>query len=357
MTLVNLKIFVWIAVFLAVVELSLEVRANYRGWDTLVFGAVNAGESALQQTPGGREFGPTPSFPFRSRIVSVERKSGNHRYWVASSSHAEDRYLPPTVIFPVIFERLLKEDGIDAVVLNASRSGNDIAANVEDLKRWGELWKPEYVILYQMSLTVGSIAKRIYSGNRVQASPSLNQKEKAGGPITWLNRLVEETTIYANMKGQVAARIGANRVLANDLGVQGEREFADMLHEFIGAARAIGATPVLTTFATSHTRKDLSEIPEEIALGLFKYSSFLSVEGWVASIERLNAVMKRVAAQEGVMLIDVESAVAGRPQYFRDFVHFTPEGHEAVAQTMRTALVELERRNARVSVLGQKETL
>ncbi len=343
MNLVCLKLFFWIACFLIVGELGLEVRAKQRGWESILFGLTTSVQSVPQQGQEDSEFGPTANFPFRSRVIPLERKSGNHRYWVASSSHAEDIYLPPSMTFPDILERLLKEAGGDVAVLNASRAGIDIPENGNDLKRWGEQWRPDIVILYQMSMTISSIAKRTLAGTRAQGAPALNHAAKAVGPITWVNRLVEMTTIYANVKGQISARIGANRVLANDLGLQGEQEFSAMLQDFIDITRATGSVPVLTTFATSNTRKHLAVFPKDIALGLFKYSSFLSVEGWVTSVERLNAVIRRVAAQEGIMLIDVEGAVAGRPEFFRDFVHFTPAGHDAVARTMRDALTGHER--------------
>ncbi len=355
MTFAHLKLFFWIASLIVLAELGLEVRANQRGWDTMVFGFPAAGQSEPAQGKDNVEFGPTPTFPFRSRIIPEARKSGNHRYWVASSSHAEDIYLPPTMIFPTILERLLREGGVNASVLNASRAGNDIPRNVDDFRRWGSQWKPDYVILYQMSLTIGSIAKHIFSERRSQISPPVDGAGPAEKPFSWANRLVEKTTIYSNMKGQLTARVGASRVLANDLGMQGEQEFSAMLLDFIGATRAIGSVPVLTTFATSHTRKHLAEFPQEIAMFLFKYSSFLSVEGWVASVERLNTVVKRVATDEGVMLIDVASAVADHPEYFRDFVHFTPAGHEAVARTMRDALMELEREEPVPSAVQQGE--
>ena len=309
----------------------------------MLFGLTTSVQSVPQRGQGDDEFGPTSSFPFRSRIIPMKRQPGTHRYWVASSSHAEDYYLPPSMTFPVILERLLREERGDAAVLNASRAGIDIPENVNDIKRWGEQWRPDYVILYQLSMTISSIAKRTLAGTRAQGAPALNHAAKAVGPITWMNRLVEMTTIYANVKGQISARIGANRVLANDLGLQGEQEFSAMLQDFIDTTRVIGSVPVLTTFATSNTRKHLAVFPKDIALGLFKYSSFLSVEGWVTSVERLNAVIRRIAAQERIMLIDVEGAVSGRPEFFRDFVHFTPAGHEAVARTMRDALMELER--------------
>jgi hypothetical protein len=339
-TLSHLKVFLWIIVFIALLELGLEVRAKQRGWDTMVFGFPPPMQSASSKQDGKGEFGPTPAFPFRSRIVPLERESGNHRYWVASSSHAEDIYLTPPMIFPNILEGFLKESKINAVVLNASRAGLDIPGNVDDLKRRGPEWKPDYAILYQMSLSIGSIAKHVLGSPAQGASAKASDAKE--GPITWINRLVEKTTIYANVKGQITARIGASRVLANGLGLQAEQEFTAMLRDFIGVARSIGSVPVLTTFATSHTRKHLGDIPQDIALGLFKYSSILSVEGWVASVEQFNAAVKRVAIEERVLLIDVEDAVAGHPEYFRDFVHFTPAGHEAVAKAMGVALLHVE---------------
>ena len=347
----HLKLFFWIAGVIVLVELGLEVRANQRGWDTMIFGFPAAAQSVSAQGTDKIEFGPTPTFPFRSRITPKERRPGNHRYWVASSSHAEDTYLPSTMIFPNILDRLLREGGVNAAVLNASRAGNDIPGNIDDLRRWGPEWKPDYVILYQMSSTIGSLAKQIFSIKRSQIAPSSNGLGPVEKPFSWANRLVEKTTVYANVKGQLTARIGATRVMANDLGLQGEQEFAAKLRNFIGAARAIGSVPILTTFATSHTRKQLAGFPQEIALSLFKNSSFLSVEGWVTSVERLNMVVKRVATDEGIMLIDIESTVANHPEYFRDYVHFTPAGHEAVARTMRDALMQLDRRESVLSAV------
>lgn len=357
MKLAYLKIVIWISVSLVAVEFALEVRAMSRGWDTLFFGSAIVGERVIQKAGGSSEFGPTPSFPFRSRIVPITKSSGDQRYWIASSSHAEDSYLQPTAIFPVVLDRTLNEEGLSAVVLNASRAGNDISANVEDLKRWGPQWNPDYVILYQMSLTVGSISKKLFSGNRGQKASLNAQAEKTAGPISWVNKLVESTTIYANVKGQIAARVEASRVLANDLGIQGEQEYAELVHQFIRAARGIGAAPILTTFATSHTRQHLGKFPEEIALLLFRNGAFLSVEGWVRSIERFNEVTRQIAGQEGVMLIDVASEVSGQPEYFRDFVHFTPEGHKAVARTIKTALMRMEPREVSIVAQGQRPSL
>ncbi len=62
------------------------------------------------------------------------------------------------------------------------------------------------------------------------------------------------------------------------------------------------------------------------------------MEGWVSTLERWNGVLVRVAGEEGLRLADVRSAVGGKPEYFEDFVHVTPEGHEIVARVLAEAL-------------------
>lgn len=323
-------------------EAALEVRAHLRGWDTLIFGTMAPVAGAVAAAERTVTYGPTPTFPFRSRVIPPDRQAEHRRYWLASASHAEDAYLPPEQIFPSLLAEGLQEVGINAVVLNASRAGYDIPGNIAELQRWGEQWQPDYVILYQLSQPLQAIARRIGAGKGGNVPSTVTQSSMTARPFGWADRLVEETTVYANLKGQVTARIGAQRVLANSLGEEGDRAFEALLRAFLEEVRRLGAVPVLTTFATSHTRQQLAEFPEEIALGLFKYSSVLSVEGWVTSVERFNRVTERVASQEGVRLIDVAGRVSGRPEYFRDFVHFAPAGHRVVAETMKEALMRLD---------------
>ena len=70
----HLKVFLWIAGVIVLVELGLEIRANQRGWDTMIFGFPDATPSGSTQGTDKIEFGPTPTFPFRSRIIPKERE-------------------------------------------------------------------------------------------------------------------------------------------------------------------------------------------------------------------------------------------------------------------------------------------
>lgn len=80
-------------------------------------------------------------------------------------------------------------------------------------------------------------------------------------------------------------------------------------------------------------------MPDSVATLVFKYNPYLSLTGWVNTIERFNQVIRRVATREQVLLIDVEAALAGQHALFRDYVHFTPGGHETMAKVLYQGLM------------------
>jgi hypothetical protein len=339
MNLSLLRIVLWIGLYLAAIEIGLEIRAHYRGFDTLLFGNFQRVDQSMALTPVD-----STKSSVALRADKNESKSGGVevRYWIASSSHAEDSYLSRDVIFPSVLEHLLRSTGVHATIINASHAGMEIDDNTSDLKSRGPQFKPDYAILYQMSSTITSLSKELLSRNSTRVPRTdkdasiLKTVRKA---VNWTVWLVEQTAIYAQLKGNFTSRLTAKRVLADSLGPLGDAEFERKVRGFIATARSIGATPILCTFATSHVRGDLPNFPDSVVTLVFKYNIYLSLVGWVETIERFNRILRRIAAEEEVMLIDLENEISGHHDYFRDFVHFTPLGHSSVAKVIHQTLV------------------
>lgn len=317
----------WIAVFLLAAELALELRALRRGWPTLLLGG-----GVHDAVPG--EWGPSADFPFRSRTVAPRREPGVRRLWVASSSYAVDTPLPAPEIFPSLLAELLTADGEPSEVLNASFDGLSIAENARALRELGPTWAPDVALLYQMSNDVD----RICAALTVEGAAADGTVAAQGGPTGAVRRLAEATTAYQNLKTQVAARLTKGRNLRHDLGDAGEELFAAFVHDFLAAAREVGAEPVLVTFATSHLRSSVKSMPREHEYNLLRFNYVLSIYGWLDCIERYNRVLARVAREEGVQLVDLAGVMAGRSELFRDLWHMTPEGHRFAAETIARAL-------------------
>jgi lysophospholipase L1-like esterase len=329
--------FLIVFVSLGGLELAVEYRAHLRGHDTLLFPRVARSEPPPK--PGSARFGPTEAFPFRSAIVPEERPPRTVRYWIASSSHAQDTGQRPERIFPNVLEQRLRADGQSAQVLNAARAGMGIEGNLEQLARLAPRWRPDVVILYQGSLEINRLSQRHLAGGTASADGVPTEGPAPNAVV----RLLESTTLYALLKTNVTTRISAARPLARRLPAEAFADFEAMLREFVRGVRQQGAAPVLCTFAAMHDRDDLPDFSDDAVTSIFRYNPHLSLEGWIDAIERINALVRRVGAEQDVLVVEIGEALGGRSELFVDFVHFTAAGHAAVAEIIAAALSESSR--------------
>ncbi|MGC3976664.1 MAG: SGNH/GDSL hydrolase family protein [Nitrospira sp.] len=316
------------------VEGALEIRAHFRGFDTIALGTFQRKDPSATTTPSSHQ---SPQAVPASD--APDKKKGETRYWIASSSHAEDVYLSRDLVFPTQLETLLKSTGQAATVINASHAGMDIEANRTELQTKGAIAQPDVVILYQMSTQITKLSKQLLSGKR----PSTPRRPGSNNPpaTTQPSRIAqwyEATSVYALLKGNVSNRLTGQRVLADTLGDSADEAFEREVKDFVDTVRQVGAQPILCTFATSHTQKNLPNVPLEVPDLLFRYNVYLSLSGWFEAITRFNHILKRIADEQHVLIIDIDAALSGHPEYFRDFVHFTPDGHQKVAQTIFSGL-------------------
>jgi hypothetical protein len=330
----------WIVVYLVALEVALELRATRLGWPTLLFGGA-AGEKQADPT-----WGPSDEFPFRSPRIAAEPSSGRARIWFASASYGEDVQQAPADVFPNLAAARLRERGIECDALNASLAGNTVAWNVRDLEQFAPRFAPDVVVLYQMSNDIDELSTQLCgrgwrSASERKAPTPATPDEELVAEEDWLARTVEETTVFKHLKSSITSRVTKARRLAPSLGEPGERLFEGRVRAFVAKCREVGAAPVLCTFPTAYTRATLADTPREYELNLLRFNVFLSLEGWLDSVERFNGVLRRVASAEQVGLIELAEPVSGRAELFRDMWHLTQAGHAEVAGRIADGLAGL----------------
>jgi hypothetical protein len=101
-----LKIVGWGLFYLFLLEVGLEVRAHWRGFDTILFGSFQRRDSE----GAGAAMAKSEQGSMLSARRSTDKKPHEVRYWIASSSHAEDSYLARELVFPSRLETLLLSD-------------------------------------------------------------------------------------------------------------------------------------------------------------------------------------------------------------------------------------------------------
>lgn len=323
MTFRHLRILGWIGLFLLVVEVPLEYRAYKRGWDSLLFGR-QAPERPADADETVR-YGPTLDFPFRSAITPKQKAPGSARIWIASASYALGENLPVDHVFPTLLQEGLAERGLSTDVLNAGEVGTAIPENTAQLRAEAVAWKPDIVVLYQMSTDIDDLTKRVLVGD---------PKGDASAPILNPRLWLEHTTTYPILKSQLSSRLTRMRVLARTLEPEGSKRFEKRVRDFLVAAREIGAVPVLCTFAASVDR----DADEDMPLHVYRFNIRLGRAGWHDSLDRWNDIIRRVGKEEGVVVADVNAVLHGQGAKFVDFVHFNKEGHEDVARVLIEAM-------------------
>jgi len=234
---------------------------------------------------------------------------------------------------------VLSAEGRKAEVLNASRAGLNVVSNSAELRERGPDWRPDLVLLYQMSNDIDLLSEQRAALASLGEGAAPGQGEAAEGPSR-IARLAEQLTVYKHLKTQVTSRLALGRPLLERLGAAELEAYRGWVRDFLTAAREVGAEPVLATFAAAHRLDQIDGVPTEIVQQLLAMNVELSLEGWLQSVADLNAVLRQLAREEEVTLIDLAAEFGGRDELFRDLWHFTPEGHALVAETIARALAQ-----------------
>lgn len=284
-------------------------------------------------------FGPTDSFPFRSEIVTPEKAAeADLSIWIASASHGKDTNYPPEVIFPNNICSLLSSSTKKCIVLNASSSGTGVQGNLDTFTADYGTWKPKYVLLYQMSIDLIDLSG-VYLGNGIVDSGSKSNRAAHDTPFTqrinaYLNRYFQNTFIYRDAREFIGSTTLLSAPLANGLPAAANHEFREMLEHFVTTVRKEGATPVLCTFAASFNLSNENSMNYRTRTWMLFWDEYLSPHGWLQTIATWNNIIRSVAKQRGLPLVDLAKQIGGHPYLFKDPVHFTEEGHLAVARAI-----------------------
>lgn len=346
MKLKHLRLIALIVLFLGLVELGLEVRASRRGFASILFGRarVRFPEADRENPEGPMDVGPAEGFPFRSPIVGRDRNGGAIRVWFASASYAEDIAVPVPRVFPNLLASYLTTPDRRFEVLNASKAGLSFGSNTRQLLEEGPAWAPDYAVLYGLSLELSDLSDRLLGGSAAsdgtEQAPEENRGAQgiAAGPFLALSRSYERTTLYALLKANVTSLITRERILADNLPASADPLFRERVEAFVDAAETVGSIPILTTFATSHGLEAAGGLPLDVELFMLRWNPHLSPDGWLEAVARFNDIIRRVAREREIVLIELEPDLTGRHDLFRDFVHLRPRGHREAARLLADGL-------------------
>lgn len=322
-----------------ITETGLEYRHYNRGYTTLIFGNRVANEQFSSSDDGrveassikylGNEhikYGPTDEFPFKSKLIH-EKQDDAIRIWIASASHAEGGRIPAKEVFPNLicgFAHLNKS----CDVINGSKGGMIVKENINLLNKHATFYQPDYALLYQMSMIIAGQQKLLNGGTDVIEGNSMNTG--IVNPAD-LFTIFQSTAIYTHLSDFIGGYIKLSGLLKSSLPNEMDVDFENRIQTFIKACRKINVKPVIVTFAASHDKNNINTMPYLRRAEFVKYSAYLSAKGWVNMVSRYNKLLKQIAIKEDVPLIELDSVLNGKQEFFIDFFHFNRQGHVKVA--------------------------
>jgi hypothetical protein len=219
-------------------------------------------------------------------------------------------------------------------LVNSGFSGETFPTSVVRLPERLALVKPKAVLLYPSLAHYLSLPLlRKYSGPPPQAKfrwrmqGRIETTLKSDMPM-WLQTWLRQREIKAEQGSQPAF---------DNMPQEYQEEFYRDLEKAITLSRDAGAEPVLITHANRF--KDHIDPSERFMLISWrKFYPMLREDAFLRMEAAMNDVMRRVARDKGVLLIDVAHAMPAGPQYFGDFVHFTDKGSEAFSRIVAQQL-------------------
>lgn len=132
-------------------------------------------------------------------------------------------------------------------------------------------------------------------------------------------------------------RTGASLPRHDSVSEEGVATFRRNLFTMIATARAGGARVALATYPHPCTVENLSAHPKQFSY-LPGFVPGLTFDGVRQAFDRYNEEVRRVAIDQGALLVDAAREVPPEAGLFVDHVHFNAEGAERFAEVMARAL-------------------
>jgi lysophospholipase L1-like esterase len=347
-----------LAAFLMVVALALagfaETGVRVRHW--LKYGnlwgiedtyTIDPASGLRIPVPGGT-FGPIRinALGFRSPEIDPAKPSGRLRIAFLGGSTtycaevSSNEMTWPHLVWTGIQRHWPKAD-IDYI--NAGVPGYGTPALRQNLESRVAPLKPDVLVIYEATNDLSGNSYRLAQEQGVAES-------RADEPTSWLSR--NSLLVYLLHKNLSIIRQQQKAEDNRPKAVIDHDRLAAMfradLVALVEASKRVAKVTVLVTFSSRLRPEQTPDARRAAAITSLHYMPSRQVEDIFEGFRRYNQVIREVAAEQNVMLIDEEDAIPADQVHYVDSVHFTDAGSARMALRVLTALA----RNAKLDSLA-----
>tara|TARA_B110000003_G_C16604618_1_gene517011 strand:+ start:181 stop:1344 length:1164 start_codon:yes stop_codon:yes gene_type:complete len=260
-------------------------------------------------------------------------------------STTECKYVEEDKRFPyLVADKLEKKDGLPLQTLNGGVSGNNTINSILNSIVKGLEIKPKFMVLMHAINDVALISKEQTYWRGPKSKVFINEGKIIQDPkfIYSLFKQVKEIlipNIWLQIRHVVSAKIddasddewasSRNKPKANYSDVEQvlTEDFSSALKSFVAVSRAWGIEPILMT---QFNRILISD--SFIRTQYEKLNQPLSYDEFVKLYSVANELIRKIAKDEQVFLIDLDKELTGNNKYIYDAVHLNTQGSSVVAE-------------------------
>lgn len=272
----------------------------------------------------------TPKSPSTVRLAFL----GASTTYCAEVSHNEMAW--PHLVWRRIQETMPR---VEWDYVNAGVPGYTINSSRKNLQRRVKPLQPDVIVIYHATNDLSAHSRNLAVKQGLYQNAKTKKSWLSEYSLLW--RLVEKNlSIWQTQQSAYDQNIKLE-FDPKELSKPFEKDLRELIAESQGVAKFVA----VATF--SHRLRQEQSLDEklEAASSALYYMPYMSIDGLLAAYDEYNRVIRTVARETGVLLIEGEKRIPGDEVHFADSVHFTDSGSYLMAERVSEALL-------RVPVIG-----
>jgi lysophospholipase L1-like esterase len=297
-------------------------------------------------------------------INPLQSQNEEEKIVFLGGSTTECLYVTETMRFPfLVAEKIADQTGTKVTSKSSGVSGNNSMHSINILLNKVLPERPRVVVLmesindlnvmlYEKTYWNRNVSRSLIMDTAMVASyNSVFPTEKIEKPEGLLKDVFPYLSLrYSILKNQLAQRgkktvvnewanTAAGDITFNQQHI--EENFRSSIKTFVSVCRAWNIVPVLMT-----QQNRIVENPDRLVLNGFKplEKRGISYEVYRQEYLRFNQIIRDIADEEGVLLIDLDKEVPKKSEYIYDVVHVNDKGSELIADIVSSELRDLFRK-------------
>ena len=276
------------------------------------------------------------------RGPEIRADHGQMRVVTYGASETFGIYEDPGQEFSRVLERDLNTAAHtgDFEVVNAGMPGMRVGSGISFLREIGATLHPKAVIIYPTPTHYIGVT-RPYCG-RSALAPSVPERQPPELRVLAkardrLKELLPPRVLTWARKAQIAWEVH-DRTVLDDVAPQSLAAFRADLECAVRTSREIGAVPIVVTHANRFAATASPDDDYWLTGWRLQYP-VLRQEGLLPLEANANVVIRSVAHEQGVPLVDAASTLSGDTSNFADHAHFTDAGSARMAGLLAIAVL------------------